>query len=369
MSPVSWTKRLAGLSTLGWLSFSGLGCIPDGTLKHENTTVPAALADGWPVATPEAVGLDPALLASIHRQLLAEDRFVGTLGVLVIKDGQLVWETYLRDPADRDRHQHVQSVTKSFTSLAFGAAWDDGLFPSLEARLDTYLPDELAGLGPERAGITLGDLLTMRSGLAFDNDDFSVEMWVDKPAHPVRYMLSKPLYAAPGTTFYYRDADPQLLGYVLQKVVGESEESWARRRLFEPLGIEGYFWDRGPDGVSMAAHGLHVRPRDLAKLGELVLDGGTWQGQRLISEAWLKQATTRFIDPVPGDGAPAGSAYGFYFWLLPEKEGVACWGHGGQFVLVIPAQRLVLVQVALPDAELHGSELRHFYDLMKPLFP
>jgi CubicO group peptidase (beta-lactamase class C family) len=369
MSSRSRRERLLALGALCALSFGGLGCIPDGALKHENTTVPAALDDGWPVATPAAVGLDPAVLANIHRQLLAEDRFVGTLGVLVIKDGQLVWETYLRDPADRDRHQHVQSVTKSFTSLAFGAAWDDGLFPSLDARLDAYLPDDLEGLGPERAAITLRDLLTMRSGLAFDNDDFSVEMWVDKPAHPVRYMLSKSLYAAPGTTFYYRDVDPQLLGYVLQKVVGESEERWARRRLFEPLGIKDYFWDRGPDGVSMAAHGLHVRPRDLAKLGQVLLDGGTWQGRRLISAAWLAEATTRFIDPVPGDGAPSGSGYGFYFWLLPDGEGVAGWGHGGQFVLAIPAQHLVLVQVALPDAELHGSDLRQFYELMKPLFP
>jgi CubicO group peptidase (beta-lactamase class C family) len=358
---------MARLGLCGLLLVPALACLPDGTMKHDGPVVPEALADGWQIDTPENVGLDPDQLAAIHRDLLREDRHFGALAFLVVRDGKLVFETYLRDPADRDRHHHLQSVTKSFTSLAFGAARDEGLFPDLEARLASFFPAELEGLDPAKGEITLAELLTMRSGLAFDNDDFSMEMWVDQPPNPLRYILAKPLYAAPGERFYYRDADPQLVGYALQRAAGESEEAWMRRHVFDPLGITDYLWEHGPD-VTMAAHGLHLRPRDMAKVGQLLLDEGRWQGRALVSGAWIAAATRAQATPQPSPWVPEGTMYGYYFWILPDGRGFTAAGHGGQFILVVPARRMVIVQVALPDTDdLQGGTLRDFLALVGPL--
>jgi len=347
-------------------------CLPDGEMKHRGPVVPEALDDGWEIATPASVGLDEAALAELQDQLLREDRSFGTLGVLIVKDGKLVWETYLRDLSDRDHYHHLQSSTKSVTSLALGAAIGEGHFPDLDATLGELLPDAVRGLDPRKAEITLEELLTMRSGIAFDNDVFSVEMWVDKPSDPLRYILNKPMYADPGERFYYRDADPQLLGYVLQHELGMSEARFVKQRIFDPLGVEDYYWESGHDGVTQAAHGLHLRPRDFAKLGQLLLDGCRWHGEQLVPEAYCETATREHVSPKQvghiSDAVPLG--YGYYFWVPSDDDVFSTWGHGGQFVLVVPARDMVLVQIALPDTDgdLHGTRLEDFVQLTAPLW-
>ena len=343
------------------------GCLLDGNLKHENPTVPAPLDDGWEIAAPETVGISLAALAAIHAELLREDRYVGTLGLLVVKDGKLVWETYLRSTADRDSYHHLQSATKSVTSLVLGIVRDDLGGPSLDTRIESLFPAEMAQVEAPKREITLRDVLTMRSGIAFDNQDFSMEMWVGRPRDGLRYILAKPLYAAPGTRYYYRDADPQLIGYAIERLAGgRREHEIAAERLFAPLGIRDVYWQTGRDGVSLAAHGLHLRPRDLAKLGQLVLDGGEWRGRRIVSRAWLEESTAAHVDSDVARPEGGTYPYGYYWWVVPGV-GFAASGHGGQFVLVVPARRMVLVQIALPDADLNGSSLPEFLALVRPL--
>lgn len=358
------TRSRCRLSLAG-LSWLAAGCFFDGDLKHDTGVTPENLHDGWHVDTPENVGLGSEALAHIHGELLREDRYRGALSFLVVKDGKLVFETYLRQRSDQNRYGHVQSVTKTVTSLLFGIARDAGDVPSLDLTLGELFPSKVKGLEARKRGITLHQLLTMSSGLRFDNEDFAVEMWVDEPDDPVRYMLEKPLYADPGERFYYRDVDPQLLGYALEKLTGKTERELADAALFRSLEIHDYYWDTGPDGVNMAAHGLHLRPRDLAKLGLLALERGLWHGERVISEEWLDLATSPQIDSdVSAEGVKL--PYGFYWWLVPEV-GHVMWGHGGQFVLVIPAQNMVLVQTAFPDTDLPDSDLSDFLALVEPL--
>jgi len=342
-------------------------CLLDQEFKHKNPTTPAPLADGWAIAAPEDVGLSPAALSAIHDELLRADRFVGALAFLVVKDNRLVFETYLRDPADRDRPHHMQSTTKSVTSALYGIARARGLMPGMDATLCSLMPDECVGLPAAKQGITLEHLLTMRSGLNVDNSDFSLEMWVDNPADPIRYLLDKPLYANPGERYYYRDADPQLLGYALQRQLGQTEEAFARTALFGPLGITDYYWDHGARGESMAAHGLFLEPRDLAKFGQLMLDGGAWLGEQVVPADWCVAATSHQV--VPDDQPRFG--YGYYFWIVPEAGGYSTWGHGGQYAFVVPRRRLVLVLVSHPDSDptqLHGGMLGDFVDLTRPLW-
>jgi CubicO group peptidase (beta-lactamase class C family) len=353
--------RRASLAVVALVS----GCWFDQDFKHDGPTVPAALDDGWAIDTPERVGLDPQALSAIHAELLRPDRFVGALGFLVAKDGKLVFETYLRTLADRDHVHHLQSSTKSITSLVFGIGRDQGWVPPVDTTLCSILADECQRLDSRKQAITLDNLLTMRSGLAFDNDDFSVEMWVDNPSDPVRYILDKPLYADPGATFYYRDADPQLVTYAMEHLAARSEESLASQYLFGPLGIRDWYWDHGGHGETMGAHGLHLRPRDMAKIGQLMVDGGVWAGRPIISADWYATSTT---EKVAAAGHPRLN-YGYYWWTVPEADGFSTWGHGGQYTFVIPALRLVMVLVSMPDTDgLHGEVLEDFVDLTRPLY-
>ena len=350
------------------------GCLPDGHWKARHSTQPEQLDDGWKTATPESVGLDPTVLASIHADLLREDRHFGTLGFLVVKSSKLVFETYLQTPEDRERAHHIQSVTKSVTSMVFGIARKDGLFPDLDAPISAFLPASVfEGLDPRKRGITLDHLLTMRSGIAFSNDVFFVEMLVDRPADPLRYILEKPLYATPGEQYRYRDADPMLLSYVLQYATGMPESEFAGRRLLAPLGIGDYHWEAAPDGATLGGVGLRLRPRELAKIGQLMLECVQGSNQ-IVESAWCAEAIKQRIPPerarapdAPIRAVPRG--YGYYFWTLPDHNALAAWGHGGQYILVVPAHDLVLIQIAMPDSDyLHGGWLEDFVELTEALF-
>jgi len=356
-------KKIAPLALVAALC----GCLFDKDFKHDGPTTPEQLGDGWEIATPQSVGLNPQSLAAIHKVLLDPERFVGALAFLVAKDGRLVFETYLEKLADRDHVHHLQSTTKSFTSLVLGIARDQGWFPGLDTPVCNIVPEHCQGLDPRKLSITIDDLLTMRSGLDIENDSFSVEMWIDNPSDPIRYLLDKPLYADPGAEFRYRDADPQLVSYALQQLSGRTEESLAAEYLFAPLGIVDWYWDNGGHGETMGAHGLHLRPRDLAKMGQMMADGGTWNGTQVISADWHDLSTTWKVDPA---GHPR-LGYGYYWWTVPEANGYSTWGHGGQYAFVVPAQRLVMVLVSMPDTNddsLHGGVLEEFVDLTRPLW-
>lgn len=342
-------------------------CLFDEPLKHDLGVVPEPLADGWSIATPESVGLSAEALSRIHAILLREDRFVGALGMLVVKDGKLVWETYLRSRADRDRYHHIQSVTKSVTALVFGTAQDRGYFPDLSENTGELFADEVPGLDPIKATITLQQMLTMTSGLQFDNVDFDLEMYTFHHCDPLGYILAKPMYAAPGERFYYRNADPQLVSYALQRVTGSSERALAEAWLFGPLGIDDYYWQSdADDGATIAGNGLHLKARDLAKLGQLLLNRGQWDGATVISPTWLDEMTGAQIASEFNDENGQPIPYGYYWYAVPS--GFAAWGNGGQYVLVDPARQLVIVQIALPDtAGLDGSTLPEFLDLVREL--
>lgn len=342
------------------------GCWLDGDLKQRRTTVPEALDDGWQIATPESVGLQPAALEALHTEILREDRFVGMTTFLIVKDGKLVWETYLRSPEDRDVPHHVQSITKSVTSLAVGGAIARGELSGVDATLPELFPVEGAEVDPVKQSMRLDDILTMRSGIDLDNDHFGIELWVDKPRDPLRYILAKPLYAPPGERFFYRDVDPQLAGYALTRATGRSERDLLDERLFSPLGISDIRWEAGHDGVTHAPHSLRIRPRDLAKIGQLVLQRGRWNGEELVPAAWIDEATRTHVlsgqtDP---EGEPIG--YGYYFWIVPGL-GFTMEGHGGQNVFIVPDRQMVIVALGYPDAELHGSRIRDFVPLVTML--
>lgn len=364
---MSIRARIASAAAL-CVAFITVGsCVSDMPFKFETSTVPEQTDDGWEVASPEEVDINPAVLDQIRAAFLSEDRYFNAKSLIVVKNGVLVFEAYCRSLADRDRYGHVQSVTKSVTSLVFGIVEAEGYVDSLAQCLHSVIPDKFPNDVRKRA-ITFRHLLTMTSGLAFDNDVFSVEIYVDEPCDPVRYILNKPLCAIPGREFYYRDCDPHLVSYVIGRLTGKSEARWAKERLFEPLGITEYYWQADHTGTTMGAHGLHLKPRDMAKIGQMVLDHGRWQGKQIVDSAWVAVSTQRQVD-TPYQQEPHVYQYGYYWWVLPRWEAFTAWGHGGNFIFVVPARDMVIVMTSMPDVDddTVGTKLDDFEELIRPL--
>ncbi len=342
-----------------------LSCLPDGRVKVNFETVPAQLGDGWDIATPSEVGLDSAKVMAAFEMMWDEERFYNAKSLIVVRHGKLVAENYCRDTADRDVKAHVQSVSKSFTSLALGIIRDSGYVPNLDTTLYSIMPDKFDDDTVKRR-ITLRHLLTMKSGLEFDNDNYSTEMNKVEREDPARYILAKPRYASPGERFYYRDCDPQLIAYAVNRLTGRQVEEIVRQGIFEPLGITDYLWESNSDGVTRGGHSLFLRPRDMAKVGRLMLDGGAWQGRQLVSGDWVTLSTSAQTESLPGED-PAPVHYGFYWWSLPARNAFTAWGHGGQFIFVLPDYDMVVVMTSMPSSndDYVGTRLPEFMDIVE----
>lgn len=341
-----------------------LACIPNGQLKSNFDVEPVQLFDGWQIATAEEVGLHEPTVMEAYQMFWDEDAYYNAKSLLIIRYGMLIFENYCRDITDRDVRGHLQSATKSVTSLAFGTALDQGYFSSLDTLLYDIMPEKFDSVVIKRQ-ITIRHLLTMRSGIYFDNDQWSIEMLVNKPDDPVQYTLAKPMYAAPGDSFYYRDCDPQLVSSAVERVTGQRLEEIAFDNIFVPLGITDYFWESNSEGTTLGPVGLFLKPRDLAKIGKLVSQNGEWEGQQVISQDWISVSTTSQTE-VPGS---EGFHYGFYWWVVPEVNGFTAWGHGGQCIFVLPQYDIVIVMTSMPSTndDNVGTTLSEFLPIVEKI--
>lgn len=342
------------------------GCITEPDLKVRRDVRPEDTGDGWTVSSPSAERFDQVQLDLAVDLFYSGDRYHNAISLLVVRHGRLVLEAFARDPREREIKRNTQSLTKSVTSLVFGIARDRGYFPDLDATLFSILPEKFDD-DPAKRRITLRHLLAMRSGLGFDNDRFSREILMDPPRDIVRHILGKPLYAEPGDSFYYRDADPHLLSAALQRVTGMTLEAFARETLFGPLGINDYYWEPDAEGTSLGPVALFLRGRDMARIGEMVLRRGAFGrcGQdrcRIVSAEWIDESTS----PHSASWDPA-YPYGYYWWVVPELGGFTAVGHGGQFIMVVPHRELVIVLTSLPstDDDVVGTTLERFMPMAR----
>lgn len=317
----------------------------------------------WQVAAPEDAGMDSEILSAVAGWL---DGLAGANlhSLLVARQGRLVFEQYREGPDQRwgaalpDAAQGVgslhdlRSVTKVVTGLLVGKALDAGLIPGLDTPVFDCLPDYAELRTPEKARITLRHLLTMSSGLAWDenlpvSDPKHGEMRLWRSDDPVRTALEPPPVAEPGRLWNYAGGCTEILAAILARAAGRPIDAFAKEALFDPLGIADFEWARLKNGAPSASGGLRLGARDLLKLGQLVLARGRWGGERLLSEAWIDAAIA------PQIGAPDRLFfYGYHWWLgrsLVRGREVA-WaagiGLGGQRLFVVPDLDLVAVIMA-----------------------
>lgn len=320
---------------------------------------PAAMSDDWPVSPPAQQGLDPELICAAGPGLAKRMEAVPH-GVVVVRHGALVYEQYFEDMYGVQRNANalhdIASITKGVVALLIGIAFDRGWLSDLDAPVVSFFPEYADLRTPEKDRITLRHLLAMTSGLDWPERAISLDDWANilrqgwSASDPYRFVLARPVAKTPGTAWNYNSGGVWLLGVILRKISKQPIEEFAEKALLGPLGIQDEVWGRFPNGDAATSGGLRLRPRDLAKLGQLVLDGGVWHGRQIVSAGWIKQ----MIAPQSPRGWWFGFArsYGFLWWQGQSQIGdrgiewVGALGRGGQRLYVVPTLSLVVAVTA-----------------------
>ncbi len=284
--------------------------------------------------SPTNAGIDAGQLLENLQALGAGD--LDLHGLVVVRGGTTVIDQAFW-PAEGDTPHDLASVTKSVVTLVVGAAIERGYLPSIDVPLAELLPIDAAAPAAER---TLADLLGMRSGLACSADAGEQELRELQAAEdPVAYASSLPAAGRPGERFAYCSPGYHLVSAALGSAIGQSLAGVAAEVLFEPLGIEDWSWESDAQGVTHGWGDLALRPTDLARVGQLLLQGGTWSGQQLLPAGFV--AALR-ADPISAGG---DDRYGLGWWLPPERYSgaIEAAGRGGQLLFVWPEQELAVV--------------------------
>jgi CubicO group peptidase (beta-lactamase class C family) len=325
---------------------------------HPDTAAATVYCDASGMA---AQGFDPGRLCAVLDDFQADG--AGFHGLLVMRRGAVVAERY-RAGQDRSvyslfahtvdfgptvRHD-MRSISKSVTGLLWGIAAAQGKAPPLDTPVLDFFP-ALAGLRADgRGAITFAHLLSMTSGLSWNetgnytlgNDELALYWRTSQP----RYVLERPLVHPAGTRFGYNGGATAILADVLARQVGMPLPEYARQYLFAPLGIVDWEWLRDVRGRPLAFSGLRMRPRDLAKIGRLMLQHGAWNGRQVVPAAWIDACLRPRADV--GDGR----RYGYQWWLGKTKvrgrdeDWAGAFGNGGQRLFVVPALDLIVVVTA-----------------------
>lgn len=330
------SRALAGLLSLVTLT-GNAGCADAPMVPP--TFEPTDLAGPWRTAEPALVGMDPGQLATAAEEAGALPRM---RSLLVVRDGFLVLERYYHGFA-RDSLADVRSVTKSLVSTLAGIALGQGELPSLDLTLGQLLRPELGTPSSEQRAITVRHLLTMSGGFQWDESGVTEYNNWRLSGDFIQYLLDRPLVDAPGTTFNYNSAAVHLLGVLLEHAIGTSVPVFADLTLFQPLGISEIRWEWMIDGSVNGGSGIDLRPRDLARFGQLLLQAGRSGDRRVLSKGWVDLATAPTYDWSARAGPVQEATYGYLWWIDRERDAFFAWGYGGQFVYVVPSRALVVV--------------------------
>lgn len=360
-------QRRQFISLLGGAALTPLTGLPADAEGPDGCGFPLARDDGWPVAT----GNDDKLIdrAALCRMAdrLATLTDPNIHAVLVARGGRLLFERYFKGADeipgrffgprvenvsfDPDTLHNMKSVSKSIASLAVGIAIDRGMIRSVDEPVFNFFP-ELSDLRtPEKDRIRLSHALTMSLGLAWveatpaTGDENNDEARMHRAADQCRYVLgSLAVTAPPGQEFFYNTGALALVSAIVRKATGRPLDEFAREALFEPLGITRVEWGRYK-GDTDAGGGLRLRPRDMVKIGQLVLAGGRWNDRQVVSRAWIETSTASKLENTE-------RSYGYLWWLgrsrLNGREVpvIGAFGRGGQYIRIVPELDLVVAVTA-----------------------
>ncbi len=310
---------------------------------------------GWRTARPEEVGMNSEKLAKAIEY--AADPRHKTDGFAIIKNGYIVAEAYLGE-FQKDTKHISHSMAKSFTSALVGIAIDKGLISGIDEKLCQYFAEwDCDDDGDIRNKISIRNAMTLTTGLKWHEDwvnfdpDTNDAMQMIYSQKFLGYMLNREAIHEPGESFTYSTGDPMLLSGVIAKATGMNALEFAKKNLFQPMGISSVRWDSDSQGYTATFAMLYLTVRDYAKFGYLYLNKGKWEDKQIVSEKWVNTSTR--TDPT----VRMWDAYGYLWHVnLPLRlgasdsnipaDGYMAEGIMGQHIFIIPSKDLVIVKVA-----------------------
>jgi CubicO group peptidase (beta-lactamase class C family) len=313
-------------------------CLKDEDMKLKTAEyLPSEQNDGWILNPVSAENFNMDIFNEVMEAVYSNEDFLLIRSLVVVKDGKLMAEAYPRTLADRKEPHHLWSTTKSFISMLTGIAVDKGFIHSVNDSVFTYIPEYMQYAYPELKPLTIEECLTMRSGIDYDNDGWEEEeLLACVPNELTRYIVERPMKAKPGAEAFYKNSDPQLLVKVISNAAKTDLVEFAAQNFFAPLGITNYHWSRNKDNTPYGGFGLWLTPRDMAKVGLMLLNNGQYNDHQILSADYIKQATTAKTIINEKD-------YGYLFWIDHSERYFWTWGAGGQFIFVVPDKELVVV--------------------------
>jgi len=327
-------------------------------IEEYSYKTPCILKDGWETAQPDPPSISVGMLEEGVGAIRHGD-YPNIHSILIACQGKLIFEEYFPGYTfkgewrefDYKTPHTLQSVTKSVTSLVMVIACDQGYIESIDTGIFDWYPEYKRRDRDEKEAITLRHMLTMQSGLDWDGWSRSIFSWFHdlnrsyRSRDPIAYVLRKKLVHEPGTTFNYSSGSSNVLGDIVSRSTSQSFDEYAEQHLFRPLGITDAHWDTPHPGIVCTSGGLRLRPRDLLKIGQLILQDGEWDGRQIVSRGWLEQSLA------PSVKVFEDIDYGFQWWrpeaVLPASgkilEPFVAAGTGGQYLMVFPELQCVLV--------------------------
>lgn len=292
-----------------------------------------------------------------------------TVAYLVIKDTNIIFESYWDNYSEKSLSSSF-SITKSIMSLLIGVAIDEQKINSVNDPVSKYIPEFN---DPERKEITIRDLLTMSSGLEWDEsyyNPFSVTTKAYYGKGLNKLVLKAKRKINPNEKFEYITANPQLLSIILKRVTGKTVSEYASEKLWIPLGAENNAsWSLdGKNGDEKAFCCFNSNARDLAKLGQLILNKGNWNGNQVISEDYIKESLTP-ASHLTDENNKTVDFYGYQWWIANHNDNIVYYARGilGQYIICIPEKNVVITRLGhkrnKEKINHHPSEMFDYIDL------
>ena len=324
----------------GFLSLAGSN-VPAGAAEDQGPQGIPWPTKAWQASTPEEQGMDSASLA----------RLIETVGtyrqdsLMSVRHGKIVAEAYYAPYVAGISHD-LRSVTKSVVSTLTAIELQRGLLDSVDHPVLDLFPDKkVSNIDENKKAMTVQSLLDMTSGIewkekAYTPDETIMKMY-ESPDR-TEFVLNQPMSNPPGSKFYYNSGNPYVLSALITRTTGKSALDFAKKELFEPLGITSARWGRvDAQGVTDGEAGLSLAPHDMARIGYLYLHNGMWDGKQIIPSSWVDRAKE---GKVP---ATFGFHYANLWWSIPEKGAYMARGRHSQLILVLPKLDVVATMTGI----------------------
>ena len=274
---------------------------------------------------------------------------------MIVKDGNVIYENWMSEGKENEPHI-LNSVSKTFTSTAVGFAISEGYF-KLEDKVADIFPEYLPENPDENLlAMTVKDLLTMNCGHSTDPTRM---VWSSEDDWR-KLFLSHPVTHKPGTIYCYNSLGTYMLSAIVQKYTGEKLTDYLYPRLFRPLGINNVSWTESPQGINTGGWGLYLKTEDLAKMGQMLLQKGKFNGKQVVPQWWVEEASSAQVQSVPAginsemiSQLPKNSrktsdwlqGYGYQMWRC-RNNAFRADGANGQYIIMIPDKNAVVVTTA-----------------------